>query len=254
MDHIIPSIKYFVGGPSDFGIGWILLLLAAVIAIVSASSQISFLIWKRWTEKARHLQIISQLDTAAHITYFTGLLGNPVSIAEVDDVAEYLYVTKYCFVVAQTDPNGRVLLFSVTTRRSNFKPLLLGREGVEFVVLGTSTFRSQPSHQPQERYITWDHGAPIGYGEAHYFGYEGGYRMYFFAFNWKGFGKLHVKGMPALEGEAAEFPVDEDLVFDGTTINTYVVSARHSLGADRKWPTNTPFGPASIPGTLGGLW
>ena len=245
MGSTTEFIKQLIGGPSDFGIGWLIILLAALIGIVIAISNGAYFIVAKLREKSRFLDIVSRLDTGAHISYFISLLGTPVSINQTGTEEEYLFVNKYCYVQVITDSNGKASLFSVTTRRGNFSPALKFPYMAHGVTLGHARFSSLGT--PGSRIYNGDHGGITFYSESYYYGYDASYRTVFFSFNPNGFGKLGIVPRSWIMGGIPD--EKEDMVTkrfrEETLVNTYTVST--FIGPDGHKNVNdlTIFGPKS---------
>ena len=237
----ISLVKQIIGGPSDFGIGWIIILMASVIAIFATI--VTFWKWAstRLKEKSRFLQMAAQLDTGAHVSYFISVLGNPVSISPNEATTqEYIFVNKYFYVQAVTNPDGGVSLFSVTTRRKDFNPVLKSQFGQVLVVLGETTFSMLANSK--KRRFSGDHGGITFYSESCYFGYDGSYRMYFFSANPNGLGNLPTVPASFVEmGE--EDAADLERFRAETIINTYTISTLSGPNGDEDVPDNIIFGP-----------
>ncbi|MFA6446407.1 MAG: ETEC_3214 domain-containing protein [Candidatus Paceibacterota bacterium] len=242
MSSTTEAVRTLIGGPSDFGIGWVIILASSVLTI--AVIIFGFLKWLvgRIQEKKRILESVSLLDTGGHISYFTALLGTPVSITPVNDKLEYIFVNKYCYVQALTDQNGTVSLFSITTREKNFNPTLKDRFDNFSLKLGRNTF-AQLGHTPKRAVVGSDHGAVTFYSEAYYLGYDGGYRTYFFSFNPNGYGKIgaHPHDFnPALH--ISPSPTMQDFR-ENTTINTYTISTYYGPDGHKEVNDSAFFGP-----------
>ena len=197
-------IKQLIGGPSDFGVGWMIILVSSIITIlVSVSSFLKWLINKA-QKKKRLLETISLLDTGAHMSHLNTLLGNPVSINRVGHFQEYIFVNHYFYIQALADSNSNVILFSVTTRKKTFCPTLRDQFGSFLVKLGKTNF----SHlsNPKDTITSGDHGAITFYSESYYFGLDGGYRTYAFSFNPSGYGKLPEVPLSLLRSDTPQDP------------------------------------------------
>ena len=234
------AIKQIIGSPSDFGIGWIIILLGSLVAIVAGAIALWNWASGRWYEKSRHLQMLSQLDTGAHISYFMTVLGNPVSISSSSMGQEYIFVNKYFYVQAVTNVDGSVSLFSVTTRRKDFNPVLKSQFGSVLVILGKTTFAMV--RNPKRRMTSGDHGAITYYCESFYFGYDGGYRVYFFSINPNGFGRLRLVPASFQDSRVEEDTKEVEQFRAESIINTYTISTLSGPNGDRDLP-DTVFGP-----------
>ncbi|MCK4553380.1 hypothetical protein KAU19_00250 [Candidatus Parcubacteria bacterium] len=121
-------------------IGVLLILLSSVITITQGFSAIKEQYEKSIGYKGKLLENLSQLSADVHIGYFTEILGNPVFVNNYDErihanqeltktnLTEYVFVNKYYFVQALTDNQGKVIVYTVTTRVANFNPKFKGIE------------------------------------------------------------------------------------------------------------------------------
>lgn len=210
-------IKQLVGGPSDFGIGWWIILVSSIATVlVFVFDSLRWLIDKI-QEKDRLLEKISILDTGSHISHFITLLGNYVTANRFSNYKEYIFTNHYFYVQAVTDSEENVSMFSVTTRRKNFHPILKTQFNDLIVELGKMNF-SQLGGSRKDSNDRSDHGAVVAYSESYYFGLDGSYRTYFFSFNPNGYGRISF--LPQSNPESDLQVVDRKR----TVVNTYTVS------------------------------
>ena len=235
-------IHQLIGGPSDFGVGWIIILLSAIITIVV--SLVSFTKWlvKKMQGVSRALELVSLLDTGAHISHYMTLLGNPVYIGRNGHFQEHIFVNYYFYVQTLADPNGQVALFSVTTRRKSFHPVLKTQFDSPLVKLGQTNFLRLGT--PKKVFTSGDHGAITTYAESYYFGFDGDYRTYAFSFNPNGYGKL--APVPSSFGlsNALENPEEVKIFRENTIVNTYTISSLGDVNHNfQELGSNVTFGP-----------
>jgi hypothetical protein len=222
MSSTTEFIKQIIGGPSDFGVGWLIILASSILGI--AVIIFSFLRWiiNKLQEKNRFMKIVYLLDTGTPISYFMNLLGNPVHINNTDIGQEYIFVNHYFYTQAITDSAGNISLFSITTRRKNFNPVLEGKSGSSFVVLGKTNFSK--FSEPKRTIANGDHGGITFYSEAYYFGYDGNYHTYFFSTNPNGYnGNLPEIPESFLLINAPKNPEKIKKFRDKAIINTYTI-------------------------------
>jgi hypothetical protein len=215
-------IKQLIGGPSDFGIGWMIILISSIITILVAL--VGFFGWlnEKIQYKRHYLKKISLLALGTPIDYFKTLLGDPVFINKVSDYDEYIFVNYYFYVQALVDSNRKVVLFSITTKEKRFNPVL-NISDIN-VVLGKTKFSEVGE---LEKIITHpgNHGGLSTYSELHYFGNPGHYLKYVFSINENGCGK-DIFDVP-LYFYLTEEPEDQTALKKfrvKATINTYTIS------------------------------
>ena len=231
-------IKQLIGGPSDFGLGWAIILASSVLAIMATFiTLIKWLISKMGT-KSQLLHKISLLTIGTDIDYFKTFLGNPAFINRVGNYTELIFVNRYFYVQA-LESFGRVVLFSITTRERGFKPVFkIGGSDVT-IKLGKTKF-SELGEPRRVFKRCGDHGGFDFYAELHWFGNPGHYLYYGFGINENGHGRfLHVphsfmENVPEDKNEIDEFRA-------GNSINTYTVVG--SIEEDEIVRENIEFGP-----------
>ncbi|TSC96538.1 MAG: hypothetical protein Athens101426_303 [Parcubacteria group bacterium Athens1014_26] len=183
MSTTVPIIKQIIGGPSDFGIGWIIILISSVIAILVAFATFSKWLYEKIQKKRRFLKTLSLLTIGTNIDYFKTLLGNPVFINKVGNYDEFIFVNPYFYVQAIVNSQGKIVLFSITTRNKRFNPILNIGGGDFSVKLGKTTF-SKLMKEPEKVFKRGgDHGGFDFYSEVYYFGNPGHYLNYAFSIN-----------------------------------------------------------------------
>lgn len=188
----IPStevIKTIIGGPSDFGAGWIIILISSLITI--AISLVGVVRWAlaKLNAKNIYLRKTLQLTIGMHIRNFENILGIPAFINKLDkglsDYEEYVFSNQYFYTQAIINSREEVVLFSVTTRESNFNPeFQIGGSGMA-IRLGKTSF-SEIGHDPVNTFQHYDHGGVGFYSEIHFFGRPGHYLQYAFSINING--------------------------------------------------------------------
>ena len=188
----INFITHLIGGPSDFAVGWIVILVSSLITITIA--MVSFLQWiiKKLNKKNIYLQKTQQLAIGMDIRNFENILGNPAFINKLDDelsgYKEFLFSNPYFYTQAIINSEQQVILFSITTKREDFNPKLgNGSDGDTgpSVVLGKTSF-SEIGNDPQKIFKHYDHGGIGFYSEVFYFGRPGHYLNYAFTLNLNG--------------------------------------------------------------------
>jgi len=221
--------KHIIGGPSDFGIGWVIILISSAITFLVSAINLSKWVVNKSNEKKFLLKKIALLDTGSHITHFISLLGNYVS---VDENKEYIFVNNFFYVQAIADQNGSISTFSLTTRKKNFHPVLRDQFGSILITVGSTNFSELTN--PIRIVKNGDHGVRNFYSEVCYFGYRGGYRNYAFSSNPNGYGKM----LPFSDMEdITENPMELKNFRATTLINTY------SVGVPREPSNFEYFGP-----------
>lgn len=185
-------IKALIGGPSDFAVGWLLILLSSLITIIIASITVIKWVSSKLGEKGLYVQKIHQLVIGMHIRNFENILGNPVFINQLDgdlqDYREFLFSNQYFFTQAIINANEEVILFSVTSKQRDFNPEFhIGGPGnsTPYIKLGKTTF-AEIRDEPGQKFEHYDHGGVGFYTELFYFGRPGHYLHYAFSLNING--------------------------------------------------------------------
>lgn len=218
-------IKEVIGGPSDFGAGWIIILVSSLITI--AIALVGFAKWAlaKLNAKNIYLRKTLQLTIGMHIRNFENILGIPAFINKLDkglsDYEEYVFSNPYFYTQAIINSRQEVVLFSITTRESDFSPeFQIGGSG-STIKLGKSVF-SEISNDPGKMFVHYDHGGPNFYAEIHFFGRPGHYLEYAFSVNTNG-AMNEWPGIPLSEEGAAVNPKALVIFRSSTAINTYTV-------------------------------
>ncbi|MDO8565189.1 MAG: hypothetical protein Q7R67_00995 [bacterium] len=190
-------IKEIIGGPSDFGIGWIVILCSSIIAILVFSKDFAVWISKKISHKKRLLTTISSLAIGTNIEYFKNLLGNPTFINTIENYTENIFINPYFYTQVFTNSDGKVVMYSITTRKDDFNPALsigwssvpswvpirLRRFFYKDSVIALGKARFSELGEPENIYKRGgEHFAPLNYySEQHYFGRSGSYLNYAFS-------------------------------------------------------------------------
>ena len=166
-----------------------LVVCSSVISIVNDSAQIVNIYKSVFGKQDAKYKKIGSLTSQVNIDYFVSILGAPVFKNHIERYVENVFVDPDFYVQALTDANGKVLLYSVTTRTPNFHPEiklgdLISNNGV--VKLGTTTL-SNIGDDPQKVDAQWSASSWGTYREKYYFGRPGLYQNYSFALCDSGF-------------------------------------------------------------------
>ena len=130
---------------------------------------------------------INALATEVQIDYFKKYLGDPVFINYSEDRTqqEYVFVDGDFFVQAVTNFDGKVLAYAVTTRNSDFNPVLK-LPNFE-IVLGVSKIGDIGRIPNKSCYGFIPANGGAAYYEEYYFGRPGMYQAYFLGVNSVGY-------------------------------------------------------------------
>ena len=220
-------VKEVIGGPSDFGAGWIIILVSSLITI--AIALVGFAQWAlaKLNAKNIYLRKTLQLTIGMHIRNFENILGIPAFINKLDkglsDYEEYVFSNQYFYTQAIINSRQEVVLFSITTRGSDFSPeFQIGGSGIA-IRLG-KTFFSEIGGDPVKTFQHYDHGGIGFYSEVHFFGRPGHYLQYAFSINING--PMNYDFLP--RSFSGQEPDDSDemeikIFRSNTPINTYSV-------------------------------
>lgn len=227
----IDFVKNIIGGPSDFAFGWILILLSSLITLLVIIFGIAKWIIKKLGSNYHLLKNISRLATETNIEYFRTILGAPIFINEKNGYKEFIFCEKNFYVQVATDHNGKTLLFSVTTRKKRFNPMItLGpfeQNGpILKIKLGKTKFSALDVFPKPEK-IKGLFGANwYFYSEIYYFGRPGKYQTYVFTANEAGYSVIEFN-QSVRKVLDEKNPKRENLpeFREGSIINTYTVIA-----------------------------
>lgn len=131
---------------------------------------------------------LEKLTADSQVDYFTEVLGAPRLKNPTTTWDRYVYVHDKYYVQAVTNKDGKVMFFSVTTRRADFKPqfgfrgaFTKGGSQVRSFRLGQVHYAELSDSGPKPHGIAAMSGAHTGYGEVFYFGKPSQYQAYVFA-------------------------------------------------------------------------
>ncbi|MBY0294147.1 hypothetical protein K2Q08_02335 [Patescibacteria group bacterium] len=226
MSSSTEIIKLLIGGPSDFGVGWIVILVSSFVTIILALVGFSKWFYKKFSQKGEFLSKTRQLAIGMDIRNFEKILGDPVFIntlsGKLDGNDEYVFSNKFFYTQAVINSTRQVVLFSITSREKSFKPSFkIGGSGFE-VTLG-KTYFSQIGDNPLKIFEHYDHGGIGFYSEIHFFGRPGHYLNYAFSINLNGAGG-HIYSLVELSADGTPHKPETLKRFrSDTPINTYTV-------------------------------
>ncbi len=221
--------------------GAVVVVLSALITISTSIGLLHNYYQETLGHKPNVLKKISRLAAGTNISYFRGLLGEPVFINYLLAVAgeqekskshgasrfEYIFVNESFFVQAVTTSEGEVTAYSVTTRTQRFNPKpILGWSHDEVTVqLGRTRFTQLDALGNPES-LTYSLGARrFHYGEIYYLGNPGKYQTYVFSLNDAGDYSLPNTGIDFLM-ERLDFDDARLKAFRmDAVINTYTIVA-----------------------------
>ena len=179
---------------------------------------------------------LSRLAAGVHIRYFEAILGPSAFCRTKREHREHTFVNKYCYVQAITDPEGTVLLYSVTTRRSDFRPtLVLGPYSLDNrslkIRLGRTRFAEiEPFAKPQKVRSTVG-ARRFYYYEEYYFGNPAKYQTFLFGIGDAGYSHRDHPGIPVVCSKAIGEPAIREFR-QNAVINTYTVTASLLIAED----------------------
>ncbi len=146
------------------------------------------LVYQWINNKVRYKQIwlekINQLGPSMTIGFFIEILGSPVFINTIGSFKEYVFVHDLFYADAIADANGQVIMYSVTTRRPDFNPVLRVNEAGNpslHVTLAKTSFANLGLSSGEIRSGLGNRRA--FYVEEYYLGNPGLYQTYGFSIN-----------------------------------------------------------------------
>jgi len=96
-------------------------LIGAVLLIIN---QAATAYHKTIGKRQFYYDKLASLNAGAQLGYFQSVLGDAKYLTKIDTLRDYTFVNPYFYVDAKVDDSGSVLLYSVTTRQSDFTPSL----------------------------------------------------------------------------------------------------------------------------------
>ena len=160
-------------------------LVTAITTLVNLLWRLYTVLWDRMGRRRTLTRKLRQLSCEVNINVFEYHLGIPAQYVNSsdrpggEDLREYIFVLDDAYVQAITNA-GKVICFSVTTRRQAFHPVL-EYYGAAPITLGRTRFQ-QLGDEPNG-IKGWLGARRWWYGEAYYFGNPGGYQTYVYSIN-----------------------------------------------------------------------
>lgn len=179
------------------------------------------------------------MSADVNIEYFKEILNNPVFVNEYGfGYTENIFIDDYFYIQAVTDLPGRVLFFSITTRKEDFNPVLplgfhlYGRDPIE-ITLGKSKFEDLNSLGTPNKIMSYLGAHDLFYGEEYSFGNASNYQIYIFSLNKSGYPVTGIDqkddfSPPPVDDPLKEVDLNKDKVKNfrnKSIINTYTVTA-----------------------------
>jgi hypothetical protein len=127
-----------------------IIILSSIVSLIDGGARLKLLYMDTFGDNSANYAKIQSLATGTQVDYFSAILGAPeFKNHELTNYFEYIFVHPKYYVQAITDPENKVLLYSITTRVSGFNPAfgIGGKDsnGKEFsVVLGKTKFSELP--------------------------------------------------------------------------------------------------------------
>lgn len=182
---IIESIER---SPTKLFIGLLVFLISSSMIIINGVGLAWNFYYQKIQWKQRSYELINSLAADVNIGYFESKLGKAafLNVAEKTNKKEYIFVNKNYYIDAITDKNGKVLMYSVTTRNINFNPtspdgkIVLGKS--RFIDLANNDFFGEPIE-----IISWLGAHDAFYMEGYYWGNPMNYQIYYYSNSDAGF-------------------------------------------------------------------
>lgn len=135
-------------------------------------------------------ELLNKLSTEVQVSYFNKLMGDSTFLNFSPDrkQKEYIYVDSDYYVQAITNSDDKVLAYSITTRKKEFKPTF--NKGLVKFKLGETTFseiEKNPSNNEKCYGFTSGATASSYYFEEYYRGNPGNYLTYLYGVNDSGY-------------------------------------------------------------------
>lgn len=194
---------------------------------------------------------LSQLSVDVSSDYFDSVLGAPTMTRHSGNHTADVYNNPYCYVLAISNDEQGVLVYTVTTKSKDFRPPVpylgsdyAGDPNSVPLMLGLDTFADfaynpTPFLDQGAAAGGWNNGRWELYMELHYLGGALAYQSVFLAFSDAGYDFRTTRDLeralqldPPLPAADGTLDAEEDGVAnyrEYTTINAYGVSSRNSL-------------------------
>jgi len=183
MKHTIKNIVEGIeNSPTKRFIGLLVFLISAILVIVSSVGTLINFYYQKVQWKQQAYELIKSLAADVNIGYFESRLGGAafINVSEKTDIKEYVFIDKNYYVDVIIDKNGKVLMYSVTTRSKTFNPttpegeIVLGK--TRFVKLVIDDFFGEP-----DEVISVLGAHDYFYTEGYYWGNPMNYQTYYYS-------------------------------------------------------------------------
>jgi hypothetical protein len=171
---------------------------------------------------------LRRLAAGVHIRYFEAILGPSAFSRTKGEHREHTFVKKCCYVQVITDLEGTVVLYSVTTRRSDFSPTLVpGPYTLDnhclTIRLGKTKFAEAETFGKPRSIRSTVGARRFYYYDEYYFGNPARYQTFLLGICDAGYCHRDHPGIPVVDIEANDPAIQE--FRQNAVINTYTVTA-----------------------------
>lgn len=175
--------KWARSNPALVLLAIMLVVISSLVTIFDGGTKLREMYVKTFGSNEAKYAKLRTLATETQIDFFSSALGAPAFKNRQSNYVEHIFIDSQFYVQAITDEDGKVLMFSVTTRSKSFNPTLdLGElevDGQPFVVtLGKTKFSDLDDIPRKIEAYTWNRG--MSYREKYYFGNPGLYQNFDF--------------------------------------------------------------------------
>ncbi len=192
-------------------------------------------IYKKFFKTKYWLKRINKLCPGIDIGFFIENLCAPVIVNVTENVKHYIFVNKLFYVAIQTDINGKVTIYSVTTREKNFNPAIPHSN----LKLGKNTFKEMDKFQNDGNASHWKGAWQQKYTETYELGPKI-YQTFSISFNEAGYFDMK-NNFPQIDAGTLDTNTNDarvTLFRKNVFINTFAITVRYfSSGKDESDPT-----------------
>ncbi len=181
-------------------------------------------VYKKFFKTKYWLKRINKLRPGIDIGFFIENLGAPVIVNVVENVKNCIFINKLFYVAIQTDLNGKVIIYSVTTRDKNFNPIIPYSD----IKLGINSFKEMDKFQNGGNVSYWRGAWRQKYIETYELGPKI-YQTFSISLNEAGYFDIQKK-IPQIDVSVLETDTTDEkvkLFRESVCINTYAVTIRY---------------------------
>ncbi len=244
----IEKIKKWANSQPFVVIAFVLLVaISSLVTITEGVTKLNSYYFSSFWKSQNASKKIATLNINTPIDLYFDILGKPYFINNRGTHTEYIFIDDLFYVQAVSNSEGRVVLYSITTRDKYFHPKIYfpytDIKGNEMkILLGKTKFPVIPDVRPESANGTFT-PKQLFYSEIYWLGNPGRYLTYGLTYNSAGTGDVGEIYWPLFMGTrnpdavikrilAGNPPKGFKKFRDNTVVNTYSVISNYEFSMD----------------------